>query len=84
MSYLSRTKNCVKFQLQVRAREPLVLWSGQDQTDIGNGQRPVYYFLCFFFFSFRIGGLVVGKVEGGGMGLVGGRLDFVEYDWGGV
>ena len=44
----------------------------------------MYYFLSFFLFSFRIGGLVGGKVEGGGMGLVGGRLDFVEYEWGGV
>ena len=47
-------------------------------------EKGQYCFICFLFFSFRIGGLVGGKVEGGGMGLVGGRLDFVEYDWGGV
>ena len=32
---------------------------------------------CFVLFGFRIGGLVVGQVEGGWMGLVGGSLEFL-------
>ena len=32
MSYLSSTNLCVKFKLQVRAREHLVLWRIQDRT----------------------------------------------------
>ena len=45
----------------------------------GHGKRSMFCSMlaCFVLFGFRIGGLVVGQVEGGWMGLVGGSLEFL-------